>query len=109
MNKIPVNLDECIQALYQKSCDKDRQEIVERPEEDMIEFHHTLGRWMRNEWKLWEDGPLKDYFATLGIWHPDDMSGIILDSFCRYLKGKPIDLEGQVKQYLDYWKKNNLE
>jgi hypothetical protein len=38
------------------------------------------------------------------IRHPDDMSGIILDSFCRHLNGNPIKLDEQVKHYQDYWK-----
>ena len=44
---------------------------------------------------------------NLGIYHPDDMSGIILDSYHRYLTGKEIKLEEQIKFYQDYWKKAN--
>lgn len=101
---IPTNLEECFKELHKKSCDKDLEEIKSRPEEDMIEFHHTLGRWMRNEWGLWSGGHLQDYFKKIGLWHPDDMSGVILTSFYRHLKGLPLNIEDQVKYYLDYWK-----
>lgn len=101
---IPNNLEECFQALHKIAYDKDIEEIKSRPEEDMVEFHHTLGRWMRNNWGLWSGGPLKDYFEKLGLWHPDDCSGLILTSFHRYLMKVPLDIEGQVAKYKEYWK-----
>jgi hypothetical protein len=39
-----------------------------------------------------------------GIFHPDDMSGIILDSFWRHLHSQPIKLEEQTAYYQEYWK-----
>lgn len=101
---IPTNLEECFKELHKIAFDKDLAEIKSRPENDMIEFHHTLGRRIRNEWGLWSGGPLQDYFKGLGLWHADDMSGVILTSFYRHLNNLPLDIEGQVKYYLDYWK-----
>lgn len=106
---IPTNLDEAIKACYKIADDKQKEEIRTRPEEDMIEFHQGVGRWIRNKWGLWSGGPLYDHFKTLGLWHADDMSGVILTSFCRHLKGKPLDVEGQVKFYLDFWKKQGVK
>src|SRR5262249_54668776 len=40
-----------------------------------------------------------------GIHHPDDMSGVILDSFWRHLNSKPIELDKQIASYEEYWKK----
>jgi hypothetical protein len=37
------------------------------------------------------------------------MSGIILASYYRYLRGEPIELEAQIKMYQDYWKKAGEE
>jgi hypothetical protein len=45
----------------------------------------------------------------MGIYHPDDMSGIILTSYHRYLNGQDIALEAQIKSYQDYWKKVSEE
>ena len=59
---------------------------------------------MRNYW-LRHHSRLGQYFRQLGIDEYDDMSGIILDSYWRQLHGKPIDLNGQVRYYQDYWKK----
>ena len=74
-------------------------------EDDMTQYHMGLGMWMRNNWGLWGGSRLAAWFNAQGINHPDDMSGIILDSFWRYLNGKPIKLDEQVKYYQGYWKK----
>jgi hypothetical protein len=72
-------------------------------EHEMVRYHHSLGRWMRNHWGLWAGGPLAKHFVDLGITHSDNMSGIILTSYWRQLHGRPIDLDGQIEHYLVSW------
>jgi hypothetical protein len=63
-----------------------------------------LGLWIRTNWGLWERSRLARYFNKLEIHHPDDMSQIILNTFWRYLNGKPIELETEIlgcKKYRD--------
>ena len=67
--------------------------------------HHGLGTMVRNELGLWYDGSIVPFFNELGIYHADDMSGIILTSFHRKKNGVDLELDGQVKHYIDYWKK----
>jgi hypothetical protein len=78
------------------------------PNMSELEFHRNthfgLGLWMRNTWELWGGSRLSRYFNSLGIQHADDMSGIILTSYYRYLSKKDIDLEGQVQYYQNYWR-----
>lgn len=74
-----------------------------RAEDGMIEYHHSLGRWIRNYWALWAGGRLSKYFNELGINHPDDMSGIILTSYWRHLHSRPIQLDEQVERCRKYW------
>ena len=55
---------------------------------------------------------LSKYFNSIGVYHPDDMTGIIFDSYYRKLNGKEINSDEQVKYYQDYWEKakqNELE
>ena len=59
--------------------------------------------WLRNNWQLWGMSRLSFYFNNIGVYHPDDMSGIILTSYQRHLKGEDIKLEEQIKHYQDYW------
>ena len=102
---IPKNLDEAIAELDNRFPDKEKDFVTSNPESAMIEYHRTTGRWMRNNWGLWGDGgELKKWFIERGIAHPDDMSGIILDSYWRWKNDKPLKLDEQIKYYQDYWK-----
>jgi hypothetical protein len=81
-----------------------REKIRRAKVEDMVEFHMSLGMWMRNNWELWGGGsPLASYFNGLGLHHPDDMSGVILDSYWRHLHGQPLAIDQQVAKYRQYW------
>ena len=100
----PTNLDECFQQLTELSTEEQREEYKNLDERACIaEFHHSLGRNLRNGWGLWGDSLLAGYFRGMGIHHADDMSGIIMTSYHRHLNGKDLDIEGQVKYYRDYW------
>lgn len=72
-------------------------------EEDFNRAHFYLGRWLRNDWGLWSGSRLAKWFNSKGIFHPDDMSGIILTSYWRHLHDVPIQLDSQVTYYIDYW------
>jgi hypothetical protein len=61
-----------------------------------------LGLWIRTNWGLWEKSRLARYFNKLEIHHPDDMSQILLDTFWRYLNGKPIELETEIIECKKY-------
>lgn len=102
MSKKPKNLDECIAVLEKSLSKKDIKAFKDRSL-TTEEVHHTLGRSLRNNWNLWGESKLKDWFNNIGIHHPDDMSDIILKSFVRYIRDEPINLEKQVKFYQDYW------
>ena len=68
-------------------------------------FYYDFGRNIRNTWGLWSgENDLVKFFNSYEIFHPDDMSSIILLSFYRKMKNKEIDFEGQVQEFLDYWK-----
>lgn len=102
---IPENLDDCFVQLKKLLKPEDIDKMKAGTEDDMTQYHFGLGMGMRNGWELWGGSRLAKWFNAQGITHPDDMSGIILDSFWRHLNEKPINLEQQVKYYQDYWKK----
>ncbi|MCW8897304.1 MAG: hypothetical protein OQJ96_04935 [Flavobacteriales bacterium] len=68
--------------------------------------HHGFGMYLRNNWGLWGNSELAKNLYKMGILHPDDMSGIILNSYQRKLKGEDIKLEEQLKYYQDYWRES---
>jgi hypothetical protein len=106
---IPRDLDDALTEVDRIMGAKGREDVLKASERDMIQHHFGSGQWMRNSWGLWKGLRLAQYFNQLGIYHPDDMSGIILDSYWRRIHGQPIDLEGQVRYYQDYWKKMKIE
>lgn len=109
--KIPNNLLECFEqldAILIDSEDKDWFKSAEE-EEAVAQSHHGLGRWIRNNWGLWsKESKLYDYLFKLELSHPDDMSSVILTSYHRHLNDKELELDEQIKFYIDYWKKNKI-
>ena len=101
-NYIPRDLDDALVELDRIMGNNGRAEVMNAKEDEMIEYHHGLGRWLRNNW-LRGESRLAEYFRQRDIHHRDDMTGIIFDSYWRKLHNQPIDLEGQVRHYQDYW------
>ena len=106
---IPKDLEDCFAELTKMLSKEEVEKMKNGSEDQMIHYHHGLGMWLRNNWGLWKGSRLKTWFKEKGIQHPDDMSGIIFDSFWRHLNDKPINLDEQIKVYQDYWKKTEEE
>ena len=69
-----------------KSIEEDKEYILEH---GPLSVHHSLGRWIRNNWGLWEnDSILKFNMVKLGFIHPDDISNYIIEEFIKYEKHK---------------------
>jgi hypothetical protein len=102
LDPVPANIEECFIEL-KRQLSKQDLEKMRLGSEDMIEYHFGLGTGLRNSWGLWSGAPLAKYFNTLGVFHPDDMSGIILKSFWRHLNSKPLEIEKQAAWYKRYW------
>lgn len=107
---IPSDLEDCFKQIDSFWSDSIQNEVKQWSEDKFTgRAHMGFGMWMRNNWQLWGGSRLSAYFNNMGIYHPDDMSGIILASYHRYLRGEPIELEAQIKMYQDYWKKASEE
>jgi hypothetical protein len=105
--KIPSNLEECLEELKKILSFEDQTFLIQT--DNPVKLHHTLGRWIRNNWLLWqEDSSLHQWFkTTYGLFHADDMSGVILESFWHHLRNEPHDIDAQVQKYKEYWKNQN--
>lgn len=106
-NYIPKDLNGALSYLNCVWPDKDKEDFKSKDEKEAVtELHMGTGQAIRNGWELWKGkNSLYRYFKSKGIFHPDDMSSIILTSFHRQLNKKEIELESQVKYYKDYWRK----
>jgi len=82
---IPNNLKEAIKELDTELLDEDKEYILEH---GSLAVHHSLGRWIRNNWGLWNEEytELKKDLRERGYEHPDDMSNYIIEKFIDYLQ-----------------------
>jgi hypothetical protein len=80
-----------------------KQEIKNGNKDDLIQYHFGLGSWMRNNWGLWAGSNLSKWFNSNGINHPDDMSGIIIDTYYHHLRNEPLGLEKKLEYSINYW------
>lgn len=101
----PKNLNDAILYFEKNWSNKEKKKFKEKPEaEAVLELHMSTGMWIRNNWIRGDrDTSLSNQFKAFEIFHPDDISSIILTSLHRKLNGLPIDLETQVQIYKDYW------
>jgi len=87
----PTTVEEAAAIVFKPLSDEFKKEFIkEGKEETLPQYHHTMGRHIRNKFRIWFTGnPL--YKAT-GQDHADDVSGIIMgavyDKCVKELKGK---------------------
>ena len=90
MNEIiPKTKKECFAQLDEMLSETDKKAIAEA--EDIIEYHFTLGLWIRNNW-LYDrsEEELESLSKAFGIDEPyfatDDLSSEILEAYQKHLK-----------------------
>ncbi len=102
-NYIPIDLVDAMNYLNCTWPDSIKSEFKNSPKSKLFLYG---GMGMRNGWNLWEGkNKLSKYFQNMGIYHPDDISSIIIESFHRKLNNEPILLKQQVKYYIASWEK----
>jgi len=73
----------------------------------MNQFGFFTGMGIRNYYGLWHDNGLTRYFNNvLGVYHADDMSGILLDALWHRVHGKPYDPTPLIERYRKHWKQS---
>lgn len=103
----PKTIDEAV-ALIVAALDAQERAIVKSSE--TVEWHHSVGRKMRNEWHLWSDGPLVENARELyGVDHADDVSGLILHGLFATIKGERVDYQRVAARYIAHWAKYQKE
>ena len=87
----PKTKKECFAQLDEMLSETDKKAIAEA--KDIIEFHFTLGLWIRNNW-LYDrsEEELESLGKAFGVEMPffeaDDLSSEILEAYKRHLKRK---------------------
>lgn len=103
---IPQDIPDCLRQIDSFWSDSLKRQVKSWTEDEFSSKAHLgFGTWMRNNWQLWAGSRLTRYFNALGIYHPEDMSGIILTSYHRHLQHQPLNLPAQIESYQAYWVK----
>jgi hypothetical protein len=81
----PTTLDEAVKAIDGMLNEETRLFLSVANEKTAVtELHHTLGRYLRNKWGLWQGSPLAKHMEQVhGASHVDDMSSMIISAYCR--------------------------
>jgi hypothetical protein len=105
-DSIPTNIDECIAQLDTCTNDTIKSWIKCVTEREYVStLHHGFGMYLRNNWGLWANSQLSQFFNENGIFHPDDMSGIILQCFHEFVNTGKYSMTEKVEYYKEYWNK----
>jgi hypothetical protein len=106
LDKVPKNLEEALEIL-DGLAETDKSYLKAN---GSVSVHFGFGGWLRNNWSLWEkDTPFVLWFNKLGIYHADDMSGIILEAFIARLRGEPYDMQPTIQRYRNHWSSIGLD
>lgn len=103
----PTTLDECMTALSEMLSPEDQMKITMMSKSDLIVCHHGLDRWIRNNWDLWQGGPLLEHMQAMGFTHPDDISMTIIKEWWARMNKAPSSLQEDLKHYTEYWSQQN--
>ena len=98
---LPTNLAEAINILDAELNENQKLEIKEIKRENLGRFHFGYSMEIRSKWRLWDDSELALWFKENGIYHPDDMSNLIIEIYWKYLNGLPLSLKESVTKLRD--------
>ena len=79
---------------FERESDKAKSEFLNTPKEKLVSYHTSLGRSIRNEFKLWETNWTPDIQNGVDYSpeHPDQVSMEIIETVWEKLhKGKDYD------------------
>ena len=104
----PTTLHEAVDSVIDQLTEKDIKFIKENSDNTA---HFGLGRFMHNEWGLWDkDAILPTYFRdAYKIWHADDMSGLILHGVWCKVRDVQTEYGKVVVRYHTHWKGYGLD
>jgi hypothetical protein len=85
---IPKNIKECFLELDRLLSKEDIKTIKElKSKNETIQYHLSLGMWIRNNWGLWDGSRFQLYMHERMNDEPDGMSAKILELYWEWLNG----------------------
>ena len=93
----PEFLCEMFVELDQEVPSQTLDELKTANQAEIVRFHFTVGRHIRNRYALSENNEVTNYFRTLGVDEPDDVSTYITLAYQRHLNGGSLRIDELVK------------
>lgn len=89
MDNIPKTKKECFAQLDEMLSETDKKAILVA--KDIIEFHFTLGLWIRNNWlydrsEEEQESLSKAFGVNMPFFEADELSSAILEAYKKHLK-----------------------
>lgn len=95
---IPYNLYDCFSQIDAIFPDSVKLDMIQNTDREIIGQHHFgYGLWMRNNWGLWRQSRLWIYFYNKGVYHPDDVSSLILKMYHRKINNTELSFQRDVE------------
>ena len=99
--KIPKTKREAYAQLEEMLSDEDKSAIMNG---DPIQFHFSLGMWIRNNWIYGQEEEdvkrlAKAFRTEMLFFEADSLSEKIIEYYQRYLKRKGLQIMGTLKEY----------
>lgn len=95
---IPADLAESFSELNKLTSKDSRNKFKTQPEKNIHrKLYFSLGRWIRYNWGFREGSRLTAKLNRFGVYHPDDMSEMIIRAYHRYLNKKDLELKDLVE------------
>jgi hypothetical protein len=104
LDRVPANLDDAIQIIYDGLTPQD---IADIKEFDSGASHFGFGMYLRNNWSLWvRDTVLVRWFAeNYKIVHADDISGIVLSGVWAKVRGDAFEPQKIAESFHAHWER----
>jgi hypothetical protein len=96
--RIPDSFTAALDALDAMTSENDR-EAFRNDEVDMSVVPKQMGMQIRNQWGLWSDSQLQNYFSERGIAHADWISSAIFEGWISRLKTGNFDEKAIIYKY----------
>jgi hypothetical protein len=88
---IPIDIEDAIAELDKALSDGLKAEL--KTAANLLDYHFTLGGWLRQNWGLWLGSRLAQHFRELNVINPDLMSIFILQAYQEHLNRPPETVE----------------
>ena len=104
----PKDLDDAVNQILVQLTPANISDIKHVNYEDAELCLH--GMYIRNQWNLWFESPLSLWFADKGLYHADDMSGVISKAVWMSVNNRGmIDIKKEAESYAEYWREQGQD